>query len=182
MRSGPPFGKGQGGASVCGSQVLCQLLSKEHYTTLKVGPLSHARLFVTPRAGACQAPPSMGCFQARKLEWVAISFSRGSSQPRDGTQVSHTAGRLLNRLSHHGSVYPHYHATNHFKDRGNADKVVTCYPRIMELTKGRVSVRAQISQTPMADSLLVPLNCFPRHRQQETFTWKLFPVASEHSL
>ena len=182
MRSGPPFGEVQGGASVCGSQVLCQLLSKEHYTTLKVGPLSHARLFVTPRAGACQAPPPMGCFQARKLEWVAISFSRGSSQPRDGTQVSHTAGRLLNRLSHHGSVYPHYHATNHFKDRGNADKVVTCYPRSMELTKGRVSVRAQISQMPMADSLLVPLNCFPRHRQQETFTWKLFPVASEHSL
>ena len=30
--------------------------------------------------------------QARALEWVAISFSRGSSQPRDQTQVSHTAG------------------------------------------------------------------------------------------
>ena len=27
--------------------------------------------------------------QARILEWVAISFSRGSSQPRDQTQVSH---------------------------------------------------------------------------------------------
>ena len=34
-----------------------------------------------------------GIFQARVLEWVAISFSRGSSQPRDRTQVSHTAGR-----------------------------------------------------------------------------------------
>ena len=32
-------------------------------------------------------------FQARVLEWVAISFSRGSSQPRDQTQVSHIAGR-----------------------------------------------------------------------------------------
>ena len=30
--------------------------------------------------------------QARTLEWVAISFSRGSSQPRDRTQVSCTAG------------------------------------------------------------------------------------------
>ena len=28
---------------------------------------------------SCQAPPSMGFFQARILEWVAISFSRGSS-------------------------------------------------------------------------------------------------------
>ena len=34
-------------------------------------------------------------FQARILEWVAISFSRGSSQPRDQTQVSHNPGRLL---------------------------------------------------------------------------------------
>ena len=30
-----------------------------------------------------QAPLSMGIFQARILEWVAISFSRGSSQSRD---------------------------------------------------------------------------------------------------
>ena len=29
-----------------------------------------------------------GIFQARILEWVAISFSRGSSRPRDWTQVS----------------------------------------------------------------------------------------------
>ena len=33
--------------------------------------------------------------QARILEWVAISFSRGSSQPRDQTQVTHIAGRLF---------------------------------------------------------------------------------------
>ena len=34
-----------------------------------------------------------GILQARILEWVAISFSRGSSWPRDQTQVSNTAGR-----------------------------------------------------------------------------------------
>ena len=34
-----------------------------------------------------------GIFQARVLEWVAISFSRGSSQPRDRTQVSCIVGR-----------------------------------------------------------------------------------------
>ena len=32
---------------------------------------------------------------ARVLEWVAVPFSRGSSQPRDGTQVSHIAGRFF---------------------------------------------------------------------------------------
>ena len=43
----------------------------------------------------CSPPDSSihGIFYARVLEWVAISFSRGSSQPRDWTQVSCTAGR-----------------------------------------------------------------------------------------
>ena len=43
----------------------------------------------------CSLPGSSvhGIFQARVLEWVAIAFSRGSSQPRDQTQVFHTAGR-----------------------------------------------------------------------------------------
>ena len=43
-------------------------------------------------------------FQARVLEWVAISFSRGSSRPRDQTQVSRIAGRqILYHLNHQGS-------------------------------------------------------------------------------
>ena len=33
-----------------------------------------------------------GILQARILEWVVFPFSRGSSQPRDQTQVSHIAG------------------------------------------------------------------------------------------
>ena len=36
-----------------------------------------------------------GILQASILEWVAIPFSRGSSQPRDRTQVSCTAGRFF---------------------------------------------------------------------------------------
>ena len=44
-----------------------------------------------------------GILQARILEWVAISFSRGSSQHRDWTQVSHIAGRF--QLSHKGSPW-----------------------------------------------------------------------------
>ena len=34
-----------------------------------------------------------GIFQARVLEWIAISFSRGSSQPRNQTRVSRIVGR-----------------------------------------------------------------------------------------
>ena len=45
----------------------------------------------------CSLPASSihGIFQARILEWFAISFSRGSSWPRDWTWVFHIAGRLF---------------------------------------------------------------------------------------
>ena len=33
--------------------------------------------------------------QARILEWVAIPFSKGSTQPRDQTCVSYIAGRFF---------------------------------------------------------------------------------------
>ena len=39
--------------------------------------------------------PVHGIFQARILEWVAISFSKGSFPPRDQTQVSHIEGRFF---------------------------------------------------------------------------------------
>ena len=37
-----------------------------------------------------------GILQARILEWITISFSRGSSRPRDLNQVSRTGGRCFN--------------------------------------------------------------------------------------
>ena len=66
--------------------------------------LSPVQLFATPGTVVCQAPLSIGIFQTRILEWVAISFSRGSSQPRDQTRVSCIAGTLLTGLSHDGSL------------------------------------------------------------------------------
>ena len=45
-----------------------------------------------------------GIFQAKVLEWVAISFSRGSFQPSNRTRVSCIAGRMLYHLSHQGSL------------------------------------------------------------------------------
>ena len=45
----------------------------------------------------CNLPDSSvhGILQARILEWVAISYFRGSSWPRDQTQISYTAGRFF---------------------------------------------------------------------------------------
>ena len=66
--------------------------------------MGHVRLVVSNslrRHGRRSLPGSSvhGIFQARILEWVAISCSRGSSQPRDWTRVS----RTLYHLSHQGS-------------------------------------------------------------------------------
>ena len=59
---------------------------------LKVKSLSRVRL-CSPID--CSLPGSSvhGIFQAIVLEWIAISFSRGSSQPRARTQVSHIVDR-----------------------------------------------------------------------------------------
>ena len=42
---------------------------------VKMKLLSHVRLLATPWTAAHQAPPSMGFFQAKVLEWGAIAFS-----------------------------------------------------------------------------------------------------------
>ena len=68
----------------------------------------------TPWTVACQSP-----LQPRIPEWVAISFSRASSPPRDRTQFPCIAGNLsccrqiLYRLSHQGS---HVFEGCHFKE------------------------------------------------------------------
>ena len=36
-----------------------------------------------------------GILQARILEWIAVPFSRGSSQSKVGTQVSRSAGEFF---------------------------------------------------------------------------------------
>jgi len=62
----------------------------------EVKSFNHVQLFVTPMD--CSLPGSSlhGILQARVLEWVAISFSRGFSRPRDRTRVSRIPGRRFN--------------------------------------------------------------------------------------
>ena len=65
------------------------------YVCVHALSLSHVQLFVTPLTAARQVALSMGILQARILEWVAMPSSRGSSQPRDQTQVSLIAGIIF---------------------------------------------------------------------------------------
>ena len=48
-----------------------------------------------PWTVSLQAPPFMETSRQEVLEWVAISLSRGSFRPRDGTWVSYAVGRLF---------------------------------------------------------------------------------------
>ena len=60
----------------------------------------------------CHPPDSsvQGIFQAGILEWVAISFSRGSSWPRDRTHVSYISC-IDRRIPYH---WPHVGSPNSF--------------------------------------------------------------------
>ena len=65
----------------------------EFYVKVKVTQLCPTLCHPTD----CSPPGSsvQGIHQARILEWVPIPFSRGSSWPKDRTQVSCTAGRFF---------------------------------------------------------------------------------------
>ena len=61
--------------------------------------------FVTSPTVAHQAPPSRGLFLVRILEWVAISYSGGSSQPSDQTRVSCIGRWILRHLGIPAYIY-----------------------------------------------------------------------------
>ena len=85
------------------------LVSKDLDWSLEIGPsfsISWNRKVKVLVAQSCPTPCNpMNCslpgssvheiLQGRILEWVAIPFSRGSSQPRDWTYVSYIAGRFF---------------------------------------------------------------------------------------
>ena len=63
----------------------------------------------------CHPPGSSvhGILQARILEWVAIFFSKWSSQPSDQTQVSCIGRWILYHLSHQGNPYNQGYGFSH---------------------------------------------------------------------
>ena len=67
--------------------------------TLCCAVLTCDRLFVTPMDCSPPGCSVHGILQVRILEWVAMPSSRGSSQPRDRTQVHHISGRFFTILA-----------------------------------------------------------------------------------
>ena len=80
------------GSSVLSTLLSCFAFTRNYLGLWKVKSLSHVRL-CDPMDCSLPGFSVHGIFQARVLEWVVISFSRGSFWPRDRTQVSCIAGR-----------------------------------------------------------------------------------------
>ena len=73
-------------------EYLCTIFKN---STCTLSGVSHVRLFCDPMD--CSPPGSSvhGILQAGILEWVAVSYSRGSSRPRDRTCVSCVGRQIL---------------------------------------------------------------------------------------
>ena len=74
------------------------------FKLVKVKSLSQVRLFATPWT-IVDRLLCHGILQARILEWVIISFSRGSSRLRDRTRVSCIGGRCFNLWATREAVF-----------------------------------------------------------------------------
>ena len=61
-----------------------------------------------------------GILQARVLEWVAFPFSGGSSQPRNQTQVSLTAGRFFTNCTVRGAAITSHYSITSKQDRSSS--------------------------------------------------------------
>ena len=125
----PGIGDGQGGLACCDSWGYKELDTNErlNWTKLNVkmllmlySELSLWSLMCTwhleseseRRSVVSDSLRVHGILQASILEWVAFPFSRGSSQPRDQTQVAHLCRGILYQLSHKGSPW---HLRAHLK-------------------------------------------------------------------
>ena len=132
----------------------------------------------------CSSVP--GIFQARALEWVAISFSRASSRPRDRTRISRTAGRhstiwatsertRKNRSQCSGHVV----ATTHLGPTGTGAATVSW--RWGDGTGPGATACRPFSRHPEAgrchaESLTVPLG--PSSREAGLLTWDLLTLTA----
>ena len=98
-----------------------------------------------PLHGLC--PPGSSVhwsLQARTLEWVAISFSRDSSWPRNWTLVSCIAGRFFTIWATRKALYP-------LNLKGNPG--ICILSRKPRIEKDWVDKEAQFSRSVMSDSL-----------------------------
>ena len=124
-------------------------------------------------------------FQARILEWVAISFSRGSSQPKDWTRISCNGGQIL----YHGATreaqfslqFSSLQSLSHV--RLFATPWITARQASLSITNSRSSRKLTSIKSVMPSSHLIlcrPLRLLPPNpsQHQSLFQW----VKSSHEV
>ena len=121
----------------------------------------------------CNLPASSthGIFQVRTLEWAAISFSRGSSWPRDRTQVSCTAGRLLTIWATREAWVDNYLETKHLYLKWHIDSFL-----IKNLERKESSVQEVINFAKQKASC----KNLKEHPPQHTWFLILFIILKSH--
>ena len=83
--------------------MLCHILSPE----VKLLVIQSCLILFDPMDCSLPGSSSLGIFQAKILEWVAISFSRRSSRPRDQTRISCFPGRFFTIWATWEPILPH---------------------------------------------------------------------------
>ena len=97
-----------------------------------------------------------GILQARILEWVAVSFSRGSCQPRDRTQVSHIAGEFFASWATREAQYSLHKEYYSYFFQKSCSTLRHPFPSKVTISKPFVQVKMdQIKFTSRVHSLLV---------------------------
>ena len=129
----------------------------------------------------CRPPGSSvhGICQARILEWVAISFSRGSSQPRDWTQLSCIIGDSL--PSEPPGTIIHYHKLN------DTPTGALTVPRLIingqKVGGGPIPGNLHSFSKVVGTILpLISLWNFPTHKTHHPISQSLWPSEMAHTL
>ena len=89
--------------------------------------LSRVRLCTTSWTVAHQASLSMGILQARILEWVSISYYRGSSQPKDQTHISRINRWMFNCSATGKPCIWKAEIINHVVSNKDKERVIATY-------------------------------------------------------
>ena len=87
--------KGMGGKALCGGETSGAKVLRLCLNCLHGCLLSGVRLFGDPRDCSLLGSSVHVISQARIPKWVATSFSRGPSEPRDQICISSTGGQIL---------------------------------------------------------------------------------------
>ena len=93
-----------------------------------------------------------GILQARILEWIAISFSRGSSRPRDRTQVSLIGGRRFDLWATREAPVHDIRVLSPFTETEADSRRLISASKLSHWLRGRSRIQIQVNLTsePMA--------------------------------